>query len=218
MKRLNFQNSFFGNPPYSKGGVLIPDHHVKYKVSEFSTQHCVNNELKWNLHEDIVNRNGGWDYLAKYRHANEGQFPRLNQLTQSVCLFLDAEDFDIHAERFQDEPQGTCQGKTKEHKALQGICKNVSSQLKRKFAEIYSLHNPEAAPLVNVSNSQISDSLGITQQRYVVDKKITKPKTSESELITNSEIATKVSKIFKSHNLTKERIEKVLRIVEIDYE
>ena len=217
MKRLNFQNSFFGNPPYSKGGVLIPDHHVKYKVSEFSTQHCVNNELKWNLHEDIVNRNGGWDYLAKYRHANEGQFPRLNQLTQSVCLFLDAEDFDIHAERFQDDPQGTCQGKTKEHKALQGICKNVSSQLKRKFAEIYSLHNPEAAPLVNVSNSQISDSLGITQS-YAVSKKSVKTQPVESQSVSNSEIATEVFKIFKSYNLTMDRIGKVLEIVKLNHE
>ena len=217
MKRLNFQNSFFGKPAYNKGGVLIPDNDIKFKVADYTTGHCVNNHLKCLLHQDIVDRNGGWTYLAKSRHANEGRFPRLNQLNQSVCLFLDAEDFDRHAEEFQDDPVGTCQRKTKQQKALEGICKNASSQFKRKFTEIYALHNPEAAPLVNISNSQISDSLGITQV-YPVTKKTAKTQPTESQSVSNSEIATKVSKIFKSHNLTQDRIEKVLKIVELDYE
>ena len=212
MNRLNFQ---FTKPAYDKGGVLIPDNDIKFKVADYTTGHCVNNHLKCLLHQDIVDKNGGWEYLATMH--NMGSFPRLNQLTKSVCLFLDAEDFDRHAEEFQDDPVGTCQRKTKQQKALEGICKNASSQFKRKFTEIYALHNPEAAPLVNISNSQISDSLGITQS-YAVSKKSVKTQPDESQSVSNSEIATKVSKIFKSHNLTQDRIEKVLKIVELDYE
>ena len=217
MKRLNFQNSFFGKPAYNKGGVLIPDNDIKFKVADYTTGHCVNNHLKCLLHQDIVDRNGGWTYLAKSRHANEGRFPRLNQLNQSVCLFLDAEDFDRHAEEFQDDPVGTCQRKTAQQKALEGLAKNVSSQLKRKFPEIYALHNPKAAPLVNFSSSQISDSLGITQS-YAVSKKSVKTQPVESQSVSNSEIATEVFNILKSHNLTMDRIVKVFEIVKLNHE
>ena len=213
MNRLNFQ---FTKPAYDKGGVVIYDNNLpKFKVADFNTGHCISNHLKSLLHRDIVDKNGGWEYLATMH--NMGSFPRLNQLTKSVCLFLDAEDFDRHSEKFQSDPVGSCQRKTAQQKALEGLAKNVSSQLKRKFPEIYALHNPKAVPLVNFSSSQISDSLGITQS-YAVSKKSVKTQPDESQSVSNSEIATKVSKIFKSYNLTQDRIEKVLKIVELDYE
>ena len=219
MKNLNFQHSFnFGKPVYNKGKVIIPTNDLKFKVADFNTGHCVDTHLKCLLHRDIVNKNGGWDYLAKSRQTHQGKFPRLNQLTQSVCLYLDAEDFDRYAEEnFQDDPVGTCQGKTKQQKAVEGIAKNQSSQLKRKFPEIYALHNPEAAPLFDFSNSQISDSLGITQSYAAITKSVnTLPDKSQS--VSNSEIATEVFKIFKSYNLTMDRIGKVLEIVKLNHE
>ena len=100
--------------------------------------------------------------------------------------------------------------KTAQQKALEGLAKNVSSQLKRKFPEIYALHNPKAAPLVNFSSSQISDSLGITQS-YAVSKKSVKTQPVESQSVSNSEIATEVFNILKSHNLTMDRIVKFLK-------
>ena len=195
---------------------MIYDNNLpKFKVADFNTGHCISNHLKCLLHRDIVERNGGWEYLANMH--NMGSFPRLNQLTKSVCLFLDAEDFDRHSEKFQSDPVGSCQRKTAQQKALEGLAKNQSSQLKRKFPEIYALHNPEAAPLVNVSSSQISDSLGITQS-YAVSKKTLKTQPVESQSVSKSEIATEIFKIFKSYNLTMDRIGKVLEIVKLNHE
>ena len=213
MKRLNFQ---FSKPAYNKGGVVIYDNNLpKFKVADFNTGHCISNHLKCLLHEDIVDKNGGWEYLANMH--NMGSFPRLNQLTKSVCNYLDAKDFDRHAEKFQDDPVGACQRKTAQQKALEGLAKNQSSQLKRKFPEIYALHNPKAAPLVNFSSSQISDSLGITQS-YAVSKKSVKTQPVESQSVSNSEIATEVFNILKSHNLTMDRIVKVFEIVKLNHE
>ena len=81
MNRLNFQ---FTKPVYDKGGVVIYDNNLpKFKVSDFNTGHCISNHLKCLLHRDIVERNGGWEYLANM-HTPRTQQDGLTQATTQM--------------------------------------------------------------------------------------------------------------------------------------
>jgi len=231
MKNIT-QYNFFGKPPFNQGGVVIPDHPIKFLVNDLSTGHCINNEVKWAIHEQIAKQHGGWDVLRGIYEANNQSIPCVKGITGITCLFLDATDFEryVREGNFEDDPQDKCQSKTKEYKALQNVTKLISPQFKTKFAQIYNLHNPNARPIIEYKNSEIANSLGMIDQSISYDNfanpsvtAITPtPKKKElkttSDSVSNSEIATKVSKIFKSHNLTPDRIEKVLKIVELDSE